>query len=262
MDLGIRGRTALVAGASAGLGKCAAMALAQEGGRIVISARGEERLLATAQEIRDATGAEVTAIVANHATDAGRQALQAACPSPDFLIFTFSPPPMEPDYRRIDAGQWRQAFEEITIGSIELMRHYAEAMSERGFGRIINLSTIAAKYPLAIRTLSGATRAAVGNYAVSLARVVAKNNVAINAILPGMFETPGLAKGFAESAARRGTTPEQEREAFLKPLNIPRRTLGEAEDVGALCAFLCSRFGSYIVGQSILVDGGLGAAIF
>lgn len=261
MDLGISGRTALVAGGSAGLGRASALALAGEGARLFISARGEERLAAAAREISAATGAEVTPIVANHATADGREALRAAC-QPDILVVTYSPPPFTEDYRTVSVEQWREAFDGIGIGSIEMMRIFAEGMAERRYGRIVNISTMAAKFPLALRMVSGSTRAAIANYAAGLAKVVAKDNVSINSILPGLFETPGLEDGFVEASRRLGTTPAEERLKFLKRFNIPRRCLGEAEDVGALCTLLCSRFAGYVVGQNLVVDGGLGGGLF
>lgn len=262
MDLGISGKTALVAGGSAGLGKASAMALAREGVRLFVSARGEQRLLATAQDIRDATGAAVTAVVANHGTEAGRRALADACPAPDILVITFSPPPFTDDYRHISIGEWQESIDTTLIGSIELMRHFSQGMVERGFGRIVNIGTIAAKYPIAQRILSGSTRAAVTNYAVGLAKVVARHDVVINSIMPGIFQTPGLDESFVRLAEKNGTTAEAEADRFLRRLSIPARTYGDPDDLGALCAMLCSRHARYVVGQSLAVDGGLGSGLF
>jgi 3-oxoacyl-[acyl-carrier protein] reductase len=262
MDLGIAGKTALLAGASAGLGKSSALALAAEGARLFISARGEERLLATAQEIRDTTGAAVVPITADHGTAAGREQLQVLCPQPDILVITCSPPPFTQNYRELTADQWRASFETSAIGSIELMRHYTQGMVERRFGRIVNISTMSAKFPLALRMLSGGTRAAVANYSAGLAKVVAKDNVIINSILPGMFRTPGMEAGFAEAAAKNGTTSQEEVESFVRRFKIPARTYGDPDDLGALCAMLCSCYVRFVVGQSLVVDGGAGGGLF
>lgn len=262
MDLGISGRTALVAGGSAGLGGAAARALAGEGARLFVSARGAERLEAAAEAIRADTGAEVTAIVADHGTEAGRARLFEACPAPDILVISFSPPPLTGDYRGVTPEQWRAVFEQMVIGSTELMRHYSEGMAARGFGRIVNLSTVAAKFPLAARMLSGASRAAVANYAAGLARLLARSNVTINAILPGIFETPGLAQTFVDAAAANGTAEAEEREKFLRRLNIPARRYGQPDEAGKLCAMLCSAHAGYVTGQSLTVDGGLGGGLF
>lgn len=262
MDLGISGKTALVAGGSAGLGKASAMALAREGVRLVISARGSDRLEVAAREIREATGADVITVAADHGTADGLARLVAACPAPDLLVITYSPPPLTPDYRNVTADDWRSVFEMAVIGSTELIRHYSQGMVDRGFGRIVNISTIAAKYPLAARMLSGSTRAAVANYSAGLSRQMARHNVTINNILPGIFETPGLTKTFSDAARENGTEVAAERTNFLRRFNIPARRYGQPDEVGAICAMLCSSYAGYIVGQSIGVDGGLGGAIF
>lgn len=262
MDLGISGKTALVAGGSAGLGKASAIALAREGARLFISARGQERLEATAEEIRKETGAEVTAIAADHGTAEGLATLTAACPAPDLLVITYSPPPLTSDYRDVTPDDWRSALEMAVIGSTELIRHYSTGMVDRKFGRIVNISTIAAKYPLAARMLSGSTRAAIANYCAGLSRQLARHDVTINNILPGIFETPGLTKTFADAAAKNGTEVWSERTNFLQRFNIPARRYGQPEEVGAMCAVLCSQYAGYIVGQSIGLDGGLGGGLF
>lgn len=262
MDLGISGKTALVAGGSAGLGRAAATALAREGVRLFVTARGAERLNDAANAIRDETGASVTSLVADHGSEAGRAALFEACPEPDILVITYSPPPLVNDYRALTAAKWRETFEMTVIGSIELMRHYSAGMVDRRFGRIVNISTIAAKHPLAPRMLSGTSRAAVANYAAGLSRAVARHNVAINSLLPGIFETPGLQQTFIDAAAANGTGEDEERERFLRRFNIPAQRYGDPDEVGAICAMLCSRHAGYVVGQSLAVDGGVGGGLF
>nr|WP_245405678.1 SDR family oxidoreductase [Sphingobium sp. Sx8-8] len=260
--MGIVGKTALVAGGSAGLGGASARALAREGVDLFVSARGGDRLEAAAAAIRAETGSKVTAIVADHGSKEGRQRLFDACPAPDILVITFSPPPLTDDYRKVTADQWRAVFDMAVVGSTELMRHYLQGMADRGFGRIVNISTIAAKYPLAARMLSGASRAAVGNYATGLSKLLARHNVAVNSLLPGIFETPGLTGTFTDAASANGTSEAEEREKFLRRFNIPARRYGDPDEIGALCAMLCSRHAGYVVGQSLGVDGGLGGALF
>ncbi len=160
MDLGIKGRRAIVNGASAGMGKAAALALAKEGVELVITARGEERLRAAAAEIGTATGVKVTAVTADHSTDEGRERILAACPSPDILVGTCSPPPMTPDYRTIDSAQWQASLETGLLSPVRFMDSVLEGMVARRWGRIVNIASIATKYPLELRILSGATRAA------------------------------------------------------------------------------------------------------
>lgn len=262
MDLGIKGKVALVAGGSAGMGKASAAALAREGVRLCISARGAERLEATRQELSESSLGPVQSVVADHGTEAGRARLFELCPAPDILVITFSPPPFNEDYRAISQDAWRESFDQMVIGSIELMRHYATDMAERGFGRIVNIGTLAAKYPFPIRMMSGATRAAVGNYSAALSKVLSKKNVTINTLLPGMFETPGGSANFRAKAAANGTTIEEERARFMRRLNIPAGTFGDPEDLGAICAMFCSTYMGYTVGQSLSVDGGLGGSLF
>jgi 3-oxoacyl-[acyl-carrier protein] reductase len=161
MDRGIRGRKAVVNGGSAGMGKEAAFALAREGVDLVLSARGEARLRATADEIAAATGVTVLAVVADHSRREGLERICAACPAPDILVATCSPPPMTEDYRQIDAQQWRANLDTGLWGPIDFMKVVLDGMVERRWGPIINIATIAAKYPLELRTLSGAPRAAL-----------------------------------------------------------------------------------------------------
>lgn len=262
MDLGLAGKTALVAGGSAGMGKSSAAALAREGVRLFISARGEERLNSAAEEISGFAHHPVTPIVADHGTAAGRATLWERCPAPDILVITFSPPPFNEDYRDISTQAWKDILDKTVVGSIELMRHYASGMAERGFGRIVNIGTLAAKYPFAIRMMSGATRAAVANYAAALAKVTAKKNVVVNTLLPGMYGTQGGSANFRRRAEANGTTPQEEIDRFMRRLNIPAGRFGDPDDIGAICAMFCSKYMGYTVGQSLAVDGGLGGALF
>ena len=162
MDLGIRGRKAIVNGGSAGIGKAAAFALAREGVDLVISARTEARLRATAEEIADATAVDVVSVVADHSQAEGRARILAACPAPDILVGTCSPPPMTQDYRSIDAEQWQASLDTGLMSPVHFMNAVLDGMVERRWGRIVNIASIAAKYPLELRILSGAPRSAWG----------------------------------------------------------------------------------------------------
>ncbi|RYF87780.1 MAG: SDR family NAD(P)-dependent oxidoreductase, partial [Caulobacteraceae bacterium] len=186
MDLNIRGRTALIAGGSAGMGKAAAQALAGEGADIVLSARGEERLRAAAAEIAAATGAKVTAVVADHATAEGRAVLAAACPAADILVISVSPPAAVADFRAIGEADWLGSVNSGLVGPVELMRHYSEGMAARRWGRIVNIATVAAKFPSETRLLSGPARSALVNWCAAVGRRLARDNVTINCLLPGM----------------------------------------------------------------------------
>ena len=257
MDLGIAGRKALCAGASAGMGKASALALSREGVDLFISARGEDRLLATAREIGDETGGKVTPIVADHSTSEGRARLLEACPTPDILVITCTPPKTVDDFRDIDVEAWQESLTTTLVGPIELMRMCIDGMAGRGFGRIVNIATVAAKFPTVGRLLSGPSRAALVNYSVAVSKAVAKDNLTLNTLLPGMFLTEALRERLTLDAQAKGTSYEAERDRYVSRWRVPAGKFGDPEDVGALCAMLCSRYASYLVGQSLVIDGGL-----
>ena len=204
MDLGIRGRKAIINGGSAGMGRAAAFALAREGVDLVLSARGEARLRATAGEIAAATGVSVIPVVADHSRREGFERILAACPAPDILVATCSPPPMTEDYRSISAAQWQASLDTGLLSPVHFMTAVLDGMVERGWGRIVNIATIAAKYPLELRILSGAPRAALINYAGAVALRVAQHGVTINNVLPGMFHTAFTLEQFGARASGCG----------------------------------------------------------
>jgi len=256
MDLGIAGKKALVNGGSAGLGKGSAKALAAEGVELYISARGEERLLAAAEEIRSETGAAVTPIVADHASDAGREKILSICPDPDILVGTCSPAPFTPDFREVTAGQWQEHLATGLISPVEFIRATIDGMCERGFGRIVNISTAASKFPAEIRTLSGPPRAALSNYTVSVAKSVAKYNVTVNNLLPGMHHTAAAAERFGKIAEEEDISYDEVVDNWVKEWRIPTERFGNIDDFGAICALICSQQANYIIGQNLVVDGG------
>jgi 3-oxoacyl-[acyl-carrier protein] reductase len=262
MDLGIRGRKAIINGGSAGMGRAAAFALAREGVDLVLSARGEARLRATADEITAATGVRVVAVVADHSRQEGLERILASCPAPDILVATCSPPPMTEDYRAIDAAQWQASLDTGLLSPVHFMTAVLDGMVARGWGRIVNIATVAAKYPLELRILSGAPRAALINYAGAVALRVARHGVTINNVLPGMFHTPFTQEQFGARAAAAGTTYEDEVARFAEDYRIAARRFGDTQDVGALVAWLCSQFAGYITGQSIVMDGGATRSTF
>ena len=262
MDLGIHGRKALVNGGSAGLGKGAAKALAAEGVELYISARGAERLEATAEEIRRLTGATVTTISADHSTEAGRDRILGICPEPDILVGTCSPAPFTPDFREVTVEQWQEHLATGLISPIEFIRATVDGMCERGFGRIVNISTGASKFPTEIRTLSGPPRAALSNYTVGVAKAVAKHNVTINNLLPGMHHTAAAEERFGQMAAEQDKSYEEVVDDWIREWRIPAERFGNIDDFGAICALLCSAHASYIVGQSLVVDGGATTSTF
>jgi len=262
MDLGIRGRKALVNGGSAGLGKGSAKALAAEGVELYLTARGEQRLEETAEEIRRETGAKVRTIVADHASDAGRETILTICPDPDILVGTCSPAPFTPDFREVSVAQWEEHLATGLISPIEFIRAIVDGMCERKFGRIVNISTAASKFPAEIRTLSGPPRAALANYTAGIAKSVAKHNVTINNLLPGMHHTATTQERFTAMAKEQGTSYEQVVEDWITQWGIPANRFGNIDEFGAICALLCSAQSGYVIGQSWVVDGGVTNATF
>jgi len=262
VDLGIKGRTAIVNGASAGLGKASAFALAREGVDLVISARGENRLLAAAEEIKLATGVSVTPVAGDHSTDDGRERILAACPDPDILVGTCSPPPWGFDFREITPDVWHQYLTEGLVGPAEFIRLTVDGMAERKFGRIINIATGAAKFPSPARMLSGPPRSALANYSVAVSKVVAADGVTINNLLPGFHHTAAARQQFTAIAEKKGTTYEDEVALAADKYGIPAGEFGDPDDFGAVCAMLCSARAGYITGQSLIVDGGITVGLF
>jgi len=256
MDLGIAGRKAIVNGGSAGIGKSSALALAREGAEVFVSARGEERLRAACEEIARETSARITPVAADHSTREGREQILAACPDPDILVGTCAPPPMTPDFRAISEAQWHEAIRISLLGPVEFMRAVVDGMAERGWGRIVNIATVAAKYPAEIRALSGSTRAALTNYAVAVAKAVAHRGVMINTVLPGMHHTATVEELFTARANAKGITYEDEVAEFIAEWRIPTRTFGDPDDAGAFVAMLCSDQAKFVTGQSLVIDGG------
>jgi 3-oxoacyl-[acyl-carrier protein] reductase len=262
MDLGIHGRRAIINGGSAGLGRASALALAREGVDLVISARGEERLVATAGAIAAETGVSVTPVVADHSTDEGRERILAACPEPDILVGTSSPPPWGVDFHGVTPDDWHQYLSEGLISPAEFIRATVDGMAERGFGRVVNIATGAAKFPADVRILSGPPRAALANYTVAVSKLLARANVTMNTLLPGFHHTAAAEEQFNRIAEKRGTSYDEEIERAVDRFGIPAGRFGDPDDFGAICALFCSRYANYIVGQSLVVDGGITTSIF
>ncbi len=253
MDYAIRGRKAIVCAASQGLGKGCALALAREGVDVVLIARGADALHATAEEIRAATGVEVTAVVGDVTSADGRAALLAACPQPDILVNNAGGPPIG-DFRDWDEAVWQKAVNDNMITPIMLIRAVVDGMSERRFGRIVNITSRSVKAPLPHLGLSNGARAGLTGFVAGLARQVAKHNVAINNLLPGPFATQRQTDGLRKLAAKA----EQDYDVFAKGqmAAVPANRFGTAEEFGQACAFLCSAQAGYIIGQNLLIDGG------
>ena len=253
MDMGIRGRKAIVCAASKGLGRGCAEALAAEGVELVIAARTKDAIEATAREIADGHGVTVTPIACDVTTDEGRERLLAACPEPDILVNNAGGPPPG-DFRDFTLDDWRRAVEGNMITPIALIGATVYGMCDRGFGRIVNITSQSVKAPIPTLELSNGARAGLTGGIAALARKVARHNVAINNLLPGPFATDRLlntSRGIAEKTGR----PVEEVHAARAAQN-PTHRFGTTEEFGAMCAFLCSAHSGYIIGQNIVLDGG------
>jgi 3-oxoacyl-[acyl-carrier protein] reductase len=253
MDLGIRGRTAIVCAASKGLGKGCAMALAAEGVEVFITARGVEALEATAEEIRKKTSVKVTAIPGDITTPEGREAVLKACPQPDILVNNAGGPPPG-DFREWDRETWVKALDANMIAPILLIRAVVDAMIARKFGRIVNITSGAVKMPIPELGLSNGARTGLTGFVAGLSRAVARHNVTINGLLPGQHDTDRLRSNFEYNSKRLGKSYDELRQA--RAASIPSGRFGTIEEFGAACAFLCSAHAGFITGQNLLLDGG------
>jgi len=256
MDLGLQGRWALVCASSKGLGRACAQSLVGEGVNVVITARGAEALERTAAELRALNPAvQVRAVAGDIATEAGRAEALAACPQVDILVNNAGGPPPG-DFRDWDRAAWLAALEANMLTPIELIKATVDAMAERGFGRIVNITSGAVKAPIDTLGLSNGARSGLTGFVAGLARQprLAGRNVTINNLLPGAFDTERLGKTMAAAAAKTGQTLEQV--MAKRAAAIPAQRLGQAAEFGALCAMLCSAHAGYLTGQNILLDGG------
>ena len=252
MDLGIRGRKAIVCAASKGLGKGCAEALAREGVDLTICERGKDALEATARELQ-ALGAKVTPVVCDVTTEEGRKTLLAACPSPDILVNNAGGPPPG-DFKTFSLDDWRKAVEGNMISPIAMIHATIYGMIDRGFGRIVNITSASIKAPIASLELSNGARLGLTGAVAVLARKAARSNVTINGVLPGPFDTDRLRGTSQKLAQSRGvdvSVIDAERKAA-----VPAGRFGTAEEFGATVAFLCSAHAGYITGQNLLIDGG------
>jgi 3-oxoacyl-[acyl-carrier protein] reductase len=259
MDLGIAGKRALVCASSRGLGKACAFSLAREGVAVTITGRNSESLEATAEEIRQATGSEVTAAVGDIATDDGRNAALAACGDMDILVNNAGGPPPG-NFRDFTRDDWIRALDANMLTGIELIKATVDGMIERKWGRIVNITSGSVKAPIPILVLSNGARSGLTGAVGTIAREVAKHNVMINNLLPGPFATDRLMNTMAAAAKERGISVEELAEERAK--ETPAGRFGDPAEFGEACAFLCSDQAGYITAQSLLMDGGLNPALF
>lgn len=253
MDLGLVGKRALVCASSKGLGRGCAEALAAEGVHLVMNARGAEALEATAASIRAAYGVEVVTVAADITTEDGRAAVLAAAGDVDILVTNAGGPPpgMWSDWERAD---FIAALDANMLTPIALMKALVPGMIDRGWGRVVNITSQSVKSPIAVLGLSNAARAGLTGYVAGTARQVAGKSVIINNLLPGIHDTDRAAALDGGVAKAQGISLAQAR--TQRQATIPAGRYGTSAEFGAACAFLCSQHAGFIVGQNLLLDGG------
>ena len=241
MDMGIRGRKAIVCAASKGLGRGCAEALAGEGVDLVINARTKSELEATAEELRKKYGVKVTAVAVDVTTDEGRKQVLAACPEPDIIVNNAGGPPPG-NFRDWNREDWIKALDANMLTPIEFIKASVDGMMKRGFGRIVNITSSSVKAPIDILGLSNGARSGLTGFVAGVSRQVAAKGVTINNLLPGAFATERT-NALGSDRAKVSAT-------------IPAGRFGDPSEFGDTCAFLCGVSAAYITGQNILIDGG------
>ena len=253
MDLGIRGKRGLVCAASKGLGRGCAEALAEAGVDMVINSRTESDITRTAEEIAAKHGVDVIPVAADITTEDGRARVLEALGQADILVTNAGGPPPG-DWRDWDRDDFIRAFDANMLSAIALMQALVPGMMDRGWGRVVNITSGSVRSPIAALGLSNTARAGLTGFVAGMSRQVAGHGVCVNNLLPGIHATDradSLDKGVAD---RQGIGMDQARKQ--RQATIPTGTYGDPGDFGATCAFLCSRQARFIVGQNILLDGG------
>ncbi|MEM1429370.1 MAG: SDR family oxidoreductase [Pseudomonadota bacterium] len=253
MDLGIAGKRALVCASSKGLGRGCAEALADAGVSLVLNARGSDALEATAAEIRAASGVDVATVAADVTSEAGRAEVLAAAGDVDILVTNAGGPPpgLWSDWGR---DEFINALDANMLTPIALMTALLPGMIDKGWGRVVNITSQSVKAPIPALGLSNAARTGLTGYVAGTARQVAQHGVTINNLLPGIHATDRAVSLDTGIATKDGITLEEAR--TRREATIPVRRYGTAAEFGAACAFLCSQHAGFIVAQNLLADGG------
>ena len=254
MDLGLKGRKALVCASSQGLGLACATALAREGCLVVLNGRNGEKLQLAAEGVREKTGnPNVSWVVGDLTTEAGRAAIVAACPDADILINN-NAGPRPGKFLEWDRERWNAAIEGNMLAPIFMIRALLPGMRQRKFGRIVNITSAMVKAPRPHQGLSSAARSGLTALCKAISRESVVDNVTINNILPERIQSPRTEYLAQRMMAEEGITHEQAMRNIIG--TIPAGRMGKPEEVGAACAFLCSVHASYICGQNLQLDGG------
>ncbi len=253
MDLGIRGRRAIVCASSKGLGRGSAEKLAEAGVALTLNARTAETLEQTAEAIRSRYNVEVKTVAADITTAEGRAAVLEAEPAPDILVNNAGGPPpgMWSDWGQ---EEWQAAVQANMLTPILLTTAVLPGMIERGWGRVVSITSASVKSPIGLLGLSNSARAGLTGFVAGTSRQVAKHGVIMNNLLPGSHDTDRIAGLMQARAKQTGATVEEERAKGMAA--TPRGRFGLPDEFGAVCAFLCSEHVGFMIGQNVLLDGG------
>jgi len=243
MELGLKGRKAIVSAAGKGLGKACARSLAAEGVALTINARSADTLQATAREIRDEFGVDVTAVAADYNSKEGREAILAACPQPDILVSNPGVRQVPDPFDKIDADGWRYWLEVHFLSSVEMVQAVAPGMRDRGFGRIVNISSINGQKGQMGQVNYSAAKAGVIGFTKALAQENARKGITVNCVAPGYIDTDMVA-----------AVPEKVLEGIVGAIPVGR--LGQADEIGQLVAYLASDHAGFITGATLDINGG------
>ncbi len=261
MDLGLKGRRAIVTAASRGLGLACARSLAREGASLTINARSSEALEATGAAIRDEFGVSVACVAADFNTAEGRAAiLEAAGGETDILVNNPGVRQVPTPFEQITAEDWRQWLEDHFLSSVQMIQAVTPGMKDRRFGRIVNMSVSFIKFPQVGFAHSHAARLALSGAVAAIARDLIPHNVTVNTVCPGLFDTDALRTNLHGHAKRGNTTYEAIVEDRLK--GCPAGRFADPAECGDLVAFLCSAQAGFMTGQNIVNDGGVYQGLF
>lgn len=258
MNLGIAGKHAVVCASSRGLGRACAFSLAEAGCSVVVNGRDEAKLEETAQELRDATGAEITAVAGDVTEVSTRERIVAVRPV-DILVNNAAGPPLA-NFRQLDTEAIHAGVDANMVTPIAMIQLVIDGMTERGFGRIVNITSSSVLAAIEGLDLSSGARAGLTGFLSGVSRQVAKSNIAINNLLPGSFDTDRQSSIIALTAEKTGRSVEEI--CAARDAANPTGRIGSPEEFGAACAFLCSQHAGFIIGQNILMDGGATRANF